>query len=92
MVRRNNPLRPLLAALCIKLAFVPSLSVQAQVQPLSPVLINTSSLAGGVNFVPPADDGAPEYTAGGASRGRCPGEIAYATPLTRPSHYGLTTS
>ena len=92
MVRRNNPLRPLLTALCIKLAFAPSLPVYAQVQPLRPASINISGLTGRVNFVPPADDGAPEYTAGGASRGRCPGEVAYATPLTRASHYGLTTS
>ncbi|MCG8363601.1 MAG: DUF928 domain-containing protein [Pseudanabaenales cyanobacterium] len=92
MFRQNHPLKALLAAFCIKLAFAPGLPVYAQVQPEAPTSINTRSLTGGVNFVPPADDGAPEYTAGGASRGRCPGEVAYATPLTRNSHYGLTAS
>ena len=92
MFRRNNPLRPLWVALCIKLAFAANLPVYGQVQPGAPTSINTRGLTGRVNFVPPVDNGAPEHTAGGASRGRCSGEVTYATPLTRTSHYGLTTS
>ena len=92
MLRQKHFLKALTAIFWIKLAFAPSLSVYAQVKPESLKSINMHRLTGQVNFIPPIDDGAPEHTAGGASRGRCPGEVAYATAVTRTSHYGLTAS
>ena len=97
MFRQNHSLKALLAAACIKLAFAPSLPVYAQTQPEGPMAMNTQSLTGQVNFVPPANDSAPRETAGaatrnGSTRGRCPGEESYATAVTRSSHYGLTSS
>ena len=92
MFRQNHSLKALLAAACIKLAFAPSLPVSAQTLPEGPTAMNTQGLPGQVNFVPPIDDGAPEHTAGAATRGRCPGEESYATAVTRTSQYGLTAS
>ena len=92
MAKQTRLLTLFSAALCINWLAVAGLTAHAQVNPEASRRSAAALLSGRVNFVPPVDDGTPEHTAGAASRGRCPGDVAHTVPLVPNGHYGLTVS